>query len=271
MCQIPLGYSRPSSPSCLTSKGKSTAHKLVYVTQKGGSTTCSMFQDRHMTCQAYLEKFQNSVKVIEHCGRDLGIDNGLIDATFATANPAVRRRDTAAPETVEAAKKYAREQYLACAFLLGSDRKRYGKLLENLKNDYTQQKNDKWPKTITDAYSLLINWKQDPRILLQVVRASSDGVAFTNIGEKVTEKRVTSSTPATTAGNEKEKVWVQPPPIHTAKCYKCNKKMGHYSNECPTKTAVQLLMAGVESNPLMTTNTMPRAPSSSCTFQVKDE
>ena len=94
-----------------------------------------------MTCQAYLDKFQNSVEVIEHCGGDLGIDNGLIDATLATANPAVRR-DTSAPETVEAAKKYAREQYLACAFLLGSDRKRYGKLLENLENDYTQ-KNDR--------------------------------------------------------------------------------------------------------------------------------
>ena len=100
-----------------------------------------MYQDRHMTCQAYLKKFQNSVEVIEHCGGDLGIDTGLIDATFATANPAVTR-DTAAPETLKAAQKYAREQYLACAFLLGSDRKRYGKLLENLENEYTQ-KNDK--------------------------------------------------------------------------------------------------------------------------------
>jgi hypothetical protein len=63
----------------------------------------NLFQDRHMTCQAYLHKFQNSVEVIEHCGRGLGIDKGLIDATFATANPAVRR-DTAAPETVEATK-----------------------------------------------------------------------------------------------------------------------------------------------------------------------
>ena len=67
---------------------------------------------------------------------------------------------------------------------------------------------------------------------------------FTNVGEKATEKRVT--TPATTAGNEKEKVWVQPPPIHIVKCYECN-KMGHYSNECPTKTAVQLLMTGAKS------------------------
>ena len=79
----------------------------------------NLSQNRHMTCQAYLE---NSVEVIKHCGGDLGIDHGLIDATFATAIPTVAR-DTAAPQTLKAAQKYVREQYLACAFLLGSDRK----------------------------------------------------------------------------------------------------------------------------------------------------
>ena len=83
---------------------------------------------------------------------DPGIDTGLIDATFAIANPAVTR-DTATPTTLKTAEKYAREQYLACTFLLGSDRRRYGKLLENLENEFTQ-KTDKWLKTITDAYSL---------------------------------------------------------------------------------------------------------------------
>jgi hypothetical protein len=129
----------------------------------------------------------------------------------------VVNRDAATPATMEAAKKYAREQNLACAFMLGADRKRYGKLLENLENDYTQ-KNHRWPKTITDAYSLLIKWKQDPRNLLQVVGTSSDGIAFANIGEKATEKKVTNSTPATATGNEEKKVWVPPPPLHTVKC-----------------------------------------------------
>ena len=87
---------------------------------------------------------------------------------------------------------------------------------------------------------MLLN-KQDPRYLLQIVGASSDGVAFTNVGE---EREMTSAT----VGNEKKKVWQKPPPpIETAKCYECN-KMGHYSNECPSKTGIQLLMAGVESD-----------------------
>ena len=71
-----------------------------------------------MTCQ-------NSVEIIEHyvAEADPGIDTGLIDATFAIANPAVTRA-TATPAILKAAEKYAKEQYfLACTFLLGSDRR----------------------------------------------------------------------------------------------------------------------------------------------------
>jgi hypothetical protein len=98
----------------------------------------NLTQHRHMACQAYLKKFQNSVEVIEHCGGDLGIDTELIDTTFTITNPAVTRA-TATPTILKAAEKYAREQYLACTFLLGSDRRRYGKLLENLEKEFTQK------------------------------------------------------------------------------------------------------------------------------------
>jgi hypothetical protein len=69
----------------------------------------NLTQDRYMTCQAYLEKFQNSVEVIEHCDGDLSIDTGLIDATFTTTKPAVTR-DTATPPTLKAAEKYASQR-----------------------------------------------------------------------------------------------------------------------------------------------------------------
>jgi hypothetical protein len=45
---------------------------------------------------------------------------------------------------------------MACAFLVGSDRDRYGKLVEDLENDHIQG-SDKYPKTLTDAYSLLVH------------------------------------------------------------------------------------------------------------------
>jgi hypothetical protein len=91
-----------------------------------------------------------------------------------------------------------------------------------------------------DAYNILLNWKQDPHNLFQILGASSDGIAFTNVGERGTK--------LATISKEKEKVWEKSPPIETIKCYaECN-KMGHYSNQCPEKTGIQLLMAGVESD-----------------------
>jgi hypothetical protein len=35
-------------------------------------------QDKHSTCQTYLERFQNCVDVIEHCGGSIGQEPGLV-------------------------------------------------------------------------------------------------------------------------------------------------------------------------------------------------
>jgi hypothetical protein len=76
--------------------------------------------------------------------------------------------------------KAGQEQYLATVFLHGSDRNRYGKLLEDLENDYTHGQ-DRYPKTITAAYSLLTNWKQDTRNIMRMMGPANDGVSFNNI------------------------------------------------------------------------------------------
>ena len=55
----------------------------------------------------------------------------------------------------------AQQLYLATAFILGADRNKYGQLIENLENDYLQGQNN-YPQTLTGAYNLLTNWKQDP-------------------------------------------------------------------------------------------------------------
>lgn len=139
----------------------------------------ALTQDKHTTVTVYLERFQNSVEVIEHCGGTIGIDPGLVDITMTAATP-VMTRATATPTQLLAAENYTKEEYLACSFLMGADRHRYGKLLEDLENDFTQRR-DNYPKTLVDAYNLLVHWKQDPRNLMRVLGTSSDGVAFANI------------------------------------------------------------------------------------------
>ncbi len=138
-----------------------------------------MSQDKHMTVTIYLERFQNSVEVIEHCGGTIGLNPGLVDATMRSAKP-MMTRDTATAEQLLAAEKYTKEQYLACAFLMGSDRHRHRKLIKDLENGLTQRR-DNYPKTLVDAYNLLVHWKQDPRNLMRVLGTNNDGVAFANV------------------------------------------------------------------------------------------
>ena len=76
----------------------------------------------------------------------------------------------------------AKEAYMATAYLLGADQSRYGRLIKSLENDYLQGKNN-YPKNMTEAYNLLINWKQDPRNLVKVMGAVKDEVSFSNNGQ----------------------------------------------------------------------------------------
>jgi hypothetical protein len=105
-------------------------------------------QDKHSTCQVYLERFQNCVDGIEHYGGSIGQDPVLVNKILEDNG---KSRDTASPDEIDEAQNTAQEQYLAEAFLLGSDRDRYGKLLEDLES----LGKDNYPKTVTAAYSLL--------------------------------------------------------------------------------------------------------------------
>jgi hypothetical protein len=39
-----------------------------------------IFQDKHVSCQVYLEKFQNCVDVLDHCGASIGQIPGLVNS-----------------------------------------------------------------------------------------------------------------------------------------------------------------------------------------------
>jgi hypothetical protein len=136
-------------------------------------------QDKHSTCQVYLERFQNGVDVIEHCGGSIGQEPGLVQKVLQDRG---KSSNTATADETREAQNAAQQQYLAVAFLLGSDRNRYGKLLEDLENDYTQGQ-DNYPKTVTAAYSLLTNWKQNPRNVMRILGPSNDGVSFANVDD----------------------------------------------------------------------------------------
>ena len=77
----------------------------------------------------------------------------------------------------------AREQVLAISLLVRSDHSHYGKLLEDLENDFTQG-HDNYPTSLQQAYSLLVHWKQDPCNIVHLIGRTNHGVAFANIGSE---------------------------------------------------------------------------------------
>ena len=130
-----------------------------------------------MTCQAYLEQFTNSKDIVEHCGRNIGthprmIAKALEDMGTDTVN-ATNMQMTTTTETTK-------ETYLALAFIMNLDHTRYVGLLVELENNFLKESNE-YPWTMTAAYNLLMNWKQDPGNVLNLTSGDSTCVAFMNV------------------------------------------------------------------------------------------
>ena len=84
----------------------------------------------------YLEKFNNVVDIATAYNGQLH-DQAITDIATKTAQSGVKYDELTAPQQAifQDNEKY---MYLACTFLCQSDRKRYGRLLEELKNNYTK-------------------------------------------------------------------------------------------------------------------------------------
>ena len=75
----------------------------------------------------------------------------------------------------------AGEKCLATAFLLSSDRRRYGELILSLKNDYAN-KQINFPKTLTDMFGLMVAFNTTR--VTPVSGGRNEGLNFRNVAVK---------------------------------------------------------------------------------------
>lgn len=120
---------------------------------------------------------------------------------------------------------------MAVAFLLSADRSWYGKLIEELMNDFLKGSNN-YPESIVGAYCLLNNWWQDSRNAVKVV-GDAEGVTFLN--DKDTDAEEQEQEPRQDNWKKRRRCRICGKCLHLA--YECPSKGKEDENSAPSKGA----------------------------------
>jgi hypothetical protein len=151
-------------------KAEDQAKRVYYLTR----------QTPEMSCQEYFERVRNIVDVIMSLGGSLCDDLHLIDEL-----PEREPRGGYTEEQKREAQEKIHNNTMAYGILVRAGRARYGKLIEEVEKDYLKGHNN-YPKTATEAYNLLVNYKNYGNLQKRnAASGGSDQVAF------ITEAKIT--------------------------------------------------------------------------------
>ena len=78
---------------------------------------------------------------------------------------------------LQRAMRTSRERYLACAFLLQAENRKFGGLVEDLENAQAVGRQE-YPKTMSDALYLFDNWKGTARKVTTTVVNDTEAMTF---------------------------------------------------------------------------------------------
>jgi len=84
-----------------------------------------------------LEKFQNLVEVLETNGGSIRTDSALVEEELVLQKTS---RADASSAVMKSAIECGKARYLSIAFLVGTDKNRYGLLVQDLENSFLQKR-----------------------------------------------------------------------------------------------------------------------------------
>jgi hypothetical protein len=130
------------------------------------------YKQNSLSDSEYYETFKDKVATADRLGAAIGehptrVQERLVEVAMDENNPTEDERRTATQE--------AKDKYLARLFLVNSDKKRYGSLIRDIRNDFTRGQ-DTYPDTLTGAYDFIVNYEA-PRSTRHV---DEGGMAFYN-------------------------------------------------------------------------------------------
>jgi hypothetical protein len=163
-------------------------------------------QTRYMSDSEYLEKFRTQLDVLKSAGGEVCLHPGMV-------LDELERNGSGTPPTVEEqsmASNMARHRFEATLFMAKSYQVKYGRLVQELANDYNKGR-DSYPETLSAAYELMLHDVRDQDSRPQ--SHGNPGMAFNTVGSGAT-------------GNIS-----QPNPRPDITCHKCG-RAGHFSNKC---------------------------------------
>ena len=133
---------------------KGVALTRAYVSYYG------QFQKRNQSVSEYYEQFLNKAKTIKESGGQLGHDPHLIaeQANLKGYDPAALTK-----AQMKECKDLAEDAYLAINFIEFASREKFGTMVEDLENEYTDG-DDLYPETLTGAYNKLLRFKRDSKL-----------------------------------------------------------------------------------------------------------
>jgi hypothetical protein len=166
-------------------------------------------QTRFMSDSEYLEKFRTQLDVLKSAGGDVCNHHGMTEDELVRMNILPGAGTDA---EIQAAAMVARKRFEAALFLVKSDQRRYGRLVQELANDYNKGR-DSYPESLTAAYELMLHDVRDQDSVRPHAQGDG-GMSFNVVG-----------------GGKVPGSNTQANPRPDITCHRCGKD-GHFSGKC---------------------------------------